>query len=169
MNEGDKGGAFTMSSQPIQPQDLQTPDEIEIRTLYHQLLDSWNRRDADAFAAVFAPDGESIGFDGSQLSGQAEIAMSLRQIFTDHITPPYLSIVRNVRLLSPDVAILRAIAGMVPPGKSDIEPNLNSVQSLVAVKRDNQWCISLFQNTPAQLHGRPELVQQMTEELRQLL
>jgi len=27
----------------------------------------------------------------------------------------------------------------------------------------------LFQNTPAQFHGRPELVQQLTEELRQLL
>jgi len=28
--------------------------------------------------------------------------------------------------------------------------------------------IALFQNTPAQFHGRPELAQQLTEELRQL-
>jgi hypothetical protein len=28
---------------------------------------------------------------------------------------------------------------------------------------------ALYQNTPAQFHGRPELVQKMTEELQQLL
>ncbi len=41
--------------------------------------------------------------------------------------------------------------------------------TLVAVKSDGKWRILLFQNTPAQFHGRPELVQQMTEELRRLL
>jgi uncharacterized protein (TIGR02246 family) len=70
---------------------------------------------------------------------------------------------------SPDVAVLRAVAGMVPPGQSDIEPAVNAVQTLVAAKHDGQWRIALFQNTPAQFHGKPELVQQLTEELRQLL
>ncbi len=58
---------------------------------------------------------------------------------------------------------------MIPHGQSDIEPALNTIQTLVAVRHDGAWRIALFQNTPAQLHGRPELVQQMTEELRQLL
>ncbi|MGZ4033139.1 MAG: SgcJ/EcaC family oxidoreductase, partial [Tumebacillaceae bacterium] len=31
------------------------------------------------------------------------------------------------------------------------------------------WQIALFQNTPAQFHGRPELVEQMTAELRELI
>jgi len=72
-------------------------------------------------------------------------------------------------LLTPDVAILRAVVGMVPPGQSDINPAVNTVQSLVAKKQDDRWRIALFQNTPAQFHGRPELVQQLTDELRQLL
>jgi hypothetical protein len=58
---------------------------------------------------------------------------------------------------------------MVPPGQTDINPAVNTIQTLVAVKRDGTWRIALFQNTPAQFHGRPELVQQLTEELRQLL
>jgi hypothetical protein len=58
---------------------------------------------------------------------------------------------------------------MVPPSQSDLDPKLNAIQTLIAVRRDGQWRIVLFQNTPAQLHGRPELVQEMTEELRQLL
>lgn len=137
--------------------------------LYQNLMDSWNRRDAGAFAALFAEDGESIGFDGSQLIGQAEINATLQQIFTDHLTAPYVSKVKSLRFLSSEVAVLEAIVGMVPPGQTDLNPNLNALQTLVAVQRNGTWRITLFQNTPAQLHGRPELVEQMTDELRQLL
>jgi uncharacterized protein (TIGR02246 family) len=101
--------------------------------------------------------------------GQAEIASTLAQIFADHVTAPYVSKVRGVRLLSSDVAILRAIVGMAPPGQSDLNPAVNAHQTLVAAKRDGLWHITLFQTTPAQFHGRPELVQQMTEELRQMV
>ena len=158
-----------MNSQTFRPQDSPSTDETEVRALYREMLDGWNKRSASAFAAPFAEDGDLVGFDGSQMTGRAEIASTLQQIFADHLTAPYVSKVRSVRLLSPEVAILRAVAGMVPLGQSDLEPKLHSVQTLVAAKRDGQWRIALFQNTPAQLHGRPELVQQLTEELRQLL
>lgn len=157
-----------MNTQPSQ-QGSASPDESEVRTLYRQLLDSWNKRDANAFAALFLEDGDSIGFDGSQLIGRAEINATLQQIFADHVTAPYLAKVRSVRFLTPDVAILRAVSGMVPPGQSDINPAVNAVHTMVAARCDGTWRIALFQNTPAQFHGRPELVQQMTEELRQLL
>lgn len=158
-----------MSSQTYRPQNSPSPDEIEVRELYRQMLEGWNKRDAGAFAVPFAEDGESIGFDGSQLVGKTEIVTTLQQIFADHPTAPYVSKVKSVTLLSPEVAILRAISGMVPPGQTDINPAVNTLQTLIAIKRDGQWRILLFQNTPAQFHGRPDLVQQMTEELRQLL
>jgi uncharacterized protein (TIGR02246 family) len=158
-----------MSSQTFRPQDSLSPDEIEVCALYRQILDGWNKRSGDAFAAPFAEDGEIIGFDGSQHTGRAEIASAPQHIFADHITPTYVGKVKSTRLLAPEVAVVRAIAGLVPPGQADLEPKLNSVQTLVATKRDGQWSIALFQNTPAQFHGRPELVQELTEELRQLL
>jgi uncharacterized protein (TIGR02246 family) len=158
-----------MSTHAFQAQDASSPDEIEIRALYRELLDSWNRRSADAFASLFILDGEVIGFDGSQMTGREEIASTLGQIFANHVTAPYVSKIKSVRLLSSEVAALRAIVGMVPPGQSDLNPAVNAHQSLVATKHDGTWRIELFQNTPAQFHGRPELVQQMTEELRQLL
>ena len=158
-----------MNSQTFQTQSSPSADEIEVCELYRQLLAGWNKRSADAFALPFAEDGESIGFDGSQLVGRTEIVSTLQQIFADHPTAPYVSKVKSITLLSPEVAILRAIAGMVPPGLSDINPAVNTLQTLIAVKRDGHWSIVLFQNTPAQFHGRPELVQQMTEELRQSL
>ena len=62
--------------------------------------------------------------------------------------------------------ILRAVAGLVPPGQTAIRPETNSHQTVVAEAHDGQWRIVLFQNTPAQFHGRPELVEEMTRELQ---
>src|SRR5437764_15127631 len=98
-----------MNTQPSRPQDALSADEMEVRALYRDLLEGWNQRNADAFATPFAPDGEVIGFDGSQMTGREEIASTLQQIFADHVTAPYVSKVRSVRLLSPEVGMLRAI------------------------------------------------------------
>ncbi|MEW6605443.1 MAG: SgcJ/EcaC family oxidoreductase, partial [Thermoproteota archaeon] len=83
------------------------------------MLECWNRRDAAAMASLFADDGNIIGFDGSQVDGQDGIRSHLSRIFSDHPTAAYVGKVREVRFLAPEVAILRAVAGMVPPGQSD--------------------------------------------------
>jgi uncharacterized protein (TIGR02246 family) len=85
------------------------------------------------------------------------------------MTATYVSKIRGVRFLAPEVAVLRAVVGMIPPGKKDLNPDANAIQTLVATKQEGQWRIAVFQNTPAQFHGRPELVEALTEELRQLL
>ena len=118
---------------------------------------------------MFAADGSLVGFDGSQVTGREEIASHLRPIFADHPTPAFVGKVKGVTTLAAGTAVVRAIAGMVPQGRSELEPKLNAVQSLVVARRDGQWGIVLFQNTPAQFHGRPHLIDEMSEELRQVL
>src|SRR4051812_45922490 len=108
--------------------------EEEIKQLYQQVLDGWNRRSAAGMAAPFTENGNVVGFDGSQMNGKAEIEATLAPIFADHPTARYVTIVREVRQLAPNVALLRADVGMVPPGKSQINPATNATQSLVAVK-----------------------------------
>jgi uncharacterized protein (TIGR02246 family) len=103
------------------------------------------------------------------MHGQEVIRTTLGQIFADHQTPPYLAKVRSVRLLSPEVAVLRAVVGMVLPGETDIAPQLNATQTLVAVSQGAAWRAMLLQTTPAQFHGRPDLADALTQELRQLL
>ncbi len=144
-------------------------DEAEIRALYAHVLDTWNRRSGDDMAALFTEDANLVGFDGSIINGQAEIAKTMNQIFADHQTAAYVGKVRDVRFLSADVALLRSVVGMIPPGQNDLNPAVNAVQSLVAVKSADTWRVTLYQNTPAQFHGRPELVQQLTDELHELL
>ncbi len=141
----------------------------EVQAVYKELLDAWNNRNASGMAELFTDDGESIGFDGSQSVGKDEIFLHLKPIFESHPTARFISKVKALHFLSSDIAIIRAIAGMVPPQQTDINPNVNTHHTLVVVKKDGSWSIQLFQNTPAQFHGRPELVEQMTEELRELL
>jgi uncharacterized protein (TIGR02246 family) len=141
----------------------------EVTDLYHRVLRGWNDRSGAAFAAPFTDDGEVIGFDGSQHSGRAAIATELQRIFDDHPTPPYVAKVRGVRPVGADAAVLRAVVGMVPPGKTELDPALNAVQTLVAQRRGSAWEVVLLQTTPAQFHGRPELVERLTAELRELL
>src|ERR1700730_13831110 len=106
-----------MNMQASRPQDSLSPDEINVRALYQQLLDGWNKRSADEYAALFTHDGSVVGFDGSMLDGPTEIESEFRQIFANHPTAAYVAKVRSVRFLTPDVAALRAVVGMVPPGQ----------------------------------------------------
>ena len=140
----------------------------EIKTLYHNLIHAWNNRNAKSMADQFTERGELIGFDGSQEIGRNTIFAHLEPIFAEHPTPPFVNAVKDVHFLSAEVAMLRAIVGMIPPGKTELEPSLNAHQTLIAVKENDGWKIKLFQNTPAQFHGRPDLVEQMTRELKQV-
>lgn len=144
-------------------------DETQIRKLFEDLLAAWNDRDAARYAALFAEDGNVVGFDGSQYNGRAEIEAEIGKIFADHETAAYVWKVREVRFLSGEAALLRAVAGLLPRGQSDLNPAANAIQSLVAAKEGDAWRIALFQNTPAQFHMRPDLAEKLTEELRQLI
>ena len=141
-------------------------DEQEVKSLYTNLLNSWNGNSATGFAKLFAANGNTIGFDGSQMNGQKEIEDELNKIFANHKVASYISIVREVRPLSPSVYLLRAVAGMVPTGKSAINPKVNAIQTLIAEKVSGQFKIAIFQNTPAAFHERPDLTRQLTDELQ---
>jgi uncharacterized protein (TIGR02246 family) len=144
-------------------------DEAVCRVLYHRLLDRWNERDGRGMAELFAEDGSVVGFDGSQLNGRAAIEAEMVRIFEHHQPAAFVGIVREVRRLTEDVELLRAVAGMVPPGQDDINPAVNAIQSLIAVRKGGEWKLALFQNTPAQFHGRPEMLEALSEDLRREL
>ena len=148
---------------------MSTDVEATLTRLYGDLLALWNRRDAAGMAALYAPKGGQVGFDGSTVTGPDEIAAHLAPIFKDHPTPRFIGKVREVRNIGSGAALLRAVAGMIPAGEDDINPAVNAIQTLVASRSsDGTWRIEMFQNTPAQFHGRPAEQEKLTAELRQL-
>jgi uncharacterized protein (TIGR02246 family) len=155
-----------MSHPPISKRS--TDDESVVRSLYFQMIDGWNKGSGDAFAAPFAEDGDLVGFDGMHLRGRQEIASFHQQLFDTFVKGSRLvGKIRNVRFLTPDVAIMHAVGGTIMDGQTDIEPERNSVHTLVAMKgNDGKWRLAAFQNTRAQYIGRPDMSNKLTEELR---
>ena len=140
--------------------------ENAVTALYSKLIAGWNANDGEAMAEPFAEDGVIIGFDGSVSAGKERIGTEMSDIFADHETARYAVKVRSIRPLGSQAVILRAVAGLVPPGRTAINPETNSHQTVVAEEQRGGWKIVLFQNTPAQFHGRPGLVEDMTRELQ---
>jgi uncharacterized protein (TIGR02246 family)/steroid delta-isomerase-like uncharacterized protein len=158
-----------MSKPPVS--NSSADDEATIRSLYFQMIDGWNKGSGDAFAAPFAEDGDLVGFDGTHLKGRKEIA-SFHQLLLDTFVKGSRLVgkIRTVRFLTPDVAIMHVVGGTIMAGQSDIDPERNSIHTLVVMTgSDGKWRIAAFQNTQAQYIGRPDMFNELTEELRKEL
>jgi uncharacterized protein (TIGR02246 family) len=161
-----------VSSQTSQGSGSKSDDESALRALYQQIMDGWNKGSGEAFAAPYCEDSDLVGFDGTHLKGRQEIASFHQQLFDKFLKGSRLvGKIRGIRFLTPDVAVMHAVGGTAMAGQSDIDPDRNSVHTLVAMKRSGdggKWCLAAFQNTRAQYLGRPEQSQALTEELRRL-
>jgi uncharacterized protein (TIGR02246 family) len=123
-------------------------DEEAVRDLYGELMDGWNRGSGEAFAAVFTEDGDLVAFDGTHFEGREEIAPFHQELFDKWLKGTRLvGRVKDVRFLSPDVALMHAVGSTVMRGKTVPSPERDSIQTLVAVRRDGQWRLAAFQNT----------------------
>lgn len=141
-------------------------DGTAINTLYQQTIDGWNTGSGDAFAAPYTDDSDFVGFDGIYLKGRQQIASFHQMLFDKFLKGSCLiGKIRSIRFVTNDIAIMIAVGGTVMAGQSDIEPERNSIHTIVAVKRDSSnWYFTAFQNSRAQYIGRPEESQAFTSE-----
>ena len=148
---------------------VQSPAMADVRNLYQRLIQSWNDQDARGMATCLSEQGVMIGFDGSKMVGRAEVETSLVGIFREHPVARFVTIERKIRMLSPTVAMYIGDAGMVGRGHHELNPDVNTRHTLIAIRQHDTWSAELFQNTPAALHGRPDLQLALTEELKTAL
>jgi uncharacterized protein (TIGR02246 family) len=144
-----------MSVQPDHHETTTSPtDEAAVRDLYQQLMDGWNRGSGEAFAAVFAEDGDLVAFDGTHSKGPKEIAPFHQQLFDKWMKGTRLvGQVKAVRFLSRDVALMHAVGSTVMPGKTVPSPERDSIQTLLATRHGGEWRLAAFQNTRVRLMG----------------
>lgn len=62
--------------------------------------------------------------------------------------------VKDVRFLSPDVALLHATGGTVMRGRTRAAPERDSVQTLIATCQRGEWRLAAFHNTRIRPIGR---------------
>ncbi len=120
-------------------------DEEAIQKRLEELTAAWNKNDAKAMAAPWAPDGELINPFGRVAKGRADV----EKLFTDeHSTfmkkTTYDVKSNSVRLLTADVAPLDFdcdVLGMKGPDGADLPPFEHHV-TVVMVKKDGKWWIA---------------------------
>jgi uncharacterized protein (TIGR02246 family) len=124
-------------------------DEEAVRDLlYRELMEGWNRGSGEDFAAVFTEDGDLVAFDGTHFEGRAQIAPFHQELFDKWMKGTRLvGRVKDVRFLSPNVALMHAVGSAIMRGKSVPSPERDSIQTLVATRQNGEWRFAAFQNT----------------------
>ncbi len=130
-------------------------DAAAVRALYRRAMDGWNQGSGAAFAAAWAEDGHLIGFDGTHFKSREEIARFHEPLLQTYLKGTRLvGEVTHVEFPAPDVAVFHARGGTIMPGSTTPAPERDSVQTLVAVRREGEWRIRGFQNTRVRPIGR---------------
>jgi uncharacterized protein (TIGR02246 family) len=130
-------------------------DETAIRDLYQATMDGWNRGSGSAFAAAWAEDGHLVGFDGTHFTSRAKIAEFHDPLLRTHLKGTRsVGAVTDVQFPAPDVAVLHARGGTIMAGGSRPTPERDSIQTMVAVRREGAWRLLAFQNTRVRPMGR---------------
>ncbi len=122
-----------------------------LRNLLQQVLDAWERGDGRALAAAFAEDGDVILFDGSHLNGGLQIAAVMQHLFDTALKGTRcLAQVKALRFVTPEVALMQMLGGVVFPGEAVVPAERCSVQTFVAVRIRGTWRVASFQSTRMQ-------------------
>ena len=130
-------------------------DPAELHDLYRRVLDGWNQGSGEAFAAGWADDGHQIAFDGTHFASRAEIARFHEELFHSHLKGTRLvGRVTGVLFPASDVAVLHARGSTIMAGAAEPSPERDSIQTVVAVRRDDGWRILALQNTRVRPMGR---------------
>jgi uncharacterized protein (TIGR02246 family) len=123
--------------------------EKEALSVPLRLVGAWAHNDAVGVADVFTEDGILI-LPGDVLKrGREEI----RAFMTAAYAGPFkgtgvTGAPVDVRFVGDDVALLRTHGGILAPGETEIDPELAVRSTWVVVKRDGQWYLATYQNSP---------------------
>jgi uncharacterized protein (TIGR02246 family) len=134
---------------------LETParDEVAVQGLLSELVQAWNRSDAQAYGALFRIDGTFTNVNGSFFLGQVDFIRRHEEIFRGDLKGTTLAMaIRDLRFVRPDVAVVdveTSLAGMPkrPPSvHGDFDGIAHSCLLMVLVKDEGSWSIAAYHN-----------------------
>jgi uncharacterized protein (TIGR02246 family) len=121
-------------------QPKENPADVKaLQELHRTFLAAFNKGDAKAVAALYAPDGDRLDLTGEMIAGRAEIEKAYVTFFAQRQGAKLNSPFGSVRFLTSDVAIADRPGALTPA----IEGGPSKVHSTVVyVKRDGKWQIA---------------------------
>jgi uncharacterized protein (TIGR02246 family) len=126
-------------------------DDAPIQRLIEALVDSWNRRDAAAFAGCFAEDADYVTGEADRWSGRETIGRRMKESWSEGMTGGTAVIARRtVRGLGPDRAAAHLHWHLMEDDSTAQHTFPRSgITVLVVGLHDGRWLIEVAQNTDA--------------------
>jgi uncharacterized protein (TIGR02246 family) len=116
----------------------QEADEAAIRAAVQAYVDAYNKGDAAALAALWAPAAVYTNpASGEQVAGREAIEEQFAAIFADDAKPKLEATSDSIRFISPNVALEQGTARVIRP---EGEPE-ESTYSAVYIKLDGAWLL----------------------------
>jgi len=109
-----------------------------------EFIAAFNRGDAKAVAAFWAPDGDYIDEDGRVTKGRAALEKLYKKQFAAEKGAKLTVTVTSVRLVTPDVALEDGLTEVTPADKG---PPTSARFSAVLVKKDGEWYFESVRET----------------------
>ena len=111
-------------------------DEQALREFHRKFVAAYNKGDAEAVAAFYAPDADFVGIRGETSRGRAEIEKHTASFFAQNKGVKLKSSFGSVRFLTPDVAIADRSEELTPT----VEGGAGRLHATVVyVKRNGKW------------------------------
>lgn len=124
-------------------------DQVGIASLTQKVMAAWAYHDADSFADLFVEDGTMI-LPGIYRNGREEIRQYLAEAYQGRYKGTQVTgKPMSMRSLGPDAAILLSYGGVLESGESEVSSKGAVRASWLVVKRDGEWRLAAYQNTPA--------------------
>ncbi len=123
--------------------------EKEVLQVPLRLVAAWAVNDADGVANVFTEDGILILPGDVYKEGREEVRSFMAAAYAgpfkgSGVTGQPV----DVRFVTDEVALLRTHGGILAPGETEIAPELAVRSTWVCVKRDGEWYLAGYQNSP---------------------
>lgn len=132
---------------------MATNDEAMIRQLINELVDAWNRGDAEAYGARYLDDATFTNVNGMFHLSRDEFNQRHEEIFRVAMKGSKITLTpRKIRCVRPDVAIVDLDCGVFgtkvqPPGvQAGADGSLHTSLLLVLLKESGSWWIAAYHN-----------------------
>jgi uncharacterized protein (TIGR02246 family) len=139
---------LVVTTTTIVADDRVNDDEIAIYGVFERLTEAWRDGDGNAWANEFVEDADFTVWFGFILKGREQIAWGHQLIFDTFYADTVFELgIRQIRFVTPDVAIVHLNGSVVREGEARAEES-DAVPMAVLRQDDSHWKIVAFQNTP---------------------
>ncbi|WP_433202056.1 SgcJ/EcaC family oxidoreductase [Dactylosporangium sp. CS-047395] len=130
--------------------DIPQEDLAAVTALPQRLIEAWSKADAAAFGDLFVEDGTMI-MPGRYFQGRAAIEEFMAQAFAGpykgtQVTGTPL----ELKVLDANAIVLVSLGGVIAAGEDELSEAAKIRASWVTTKRDGQWRLAVYQNSPVQ-------------------